>query len=223
MSDNTDTHSGFTLVEVLIALTVSTILVGVLLTVTFSFYGNTIRNSTEARLAVESQTILRSIVEELRVSSGIRASNIILDINGPAGGWTTDNDSLVLIIAKPVVDINNDYVIDPNTGSPYQNELVYYAVDNRLYKRYLADTAAPGNMFTTSCPPALATGSCPADVVLTEHFQNMSFTFYDQNDTVTASLADAQSIELKIDMLQQSFGQPVDFQNDIRMTMRNAL
>lgn len=214
---------GFTIVETLVAITIAGILVGTLLTVTFFWYGNTIQNSTQARLAVESQNILRSIVEELRVSSGIRASNTITDPNAPGGNWTTSNASLVLIISSPVLDASNNFVISPVTGDPYQNEIVYYAVDGTLYKRYLANPSAPGNTFTTSCPQNLATNTCPADVILSRYFKDMTFTFYDQDDAVTNTHTAARSIYMTILMEQDAFGKNVTFTNNIRMTMRNSL
>lgn len=222
-STNPIKSAGFTVTELLIAVAVSGILAGVLLTFTFLSYGGTIQNSSEARLAVESQNILRSVVEELRVSSGVRATNSLNDPNAPGGAWTTSNSDLVLIISTPVTDNSNQYVIDPLTGGPYQNEIVYYAQGNTLYKRYLANSAASGNLFKTSCPEALASDTCPADVKLSEHFKNMSFVFYDQDDVETTTLASVRSIKLNIDMEQKSFGRTVSFNNSIRMTMRNSL
>lgn len=222
MLDNTRNRQGFTIVEILIAVVVSGILIGILLTVTFMFYGGSIKASTEARLAVESQNILRSVVEELRISSGVRGNNTVTDPNAPGGAWTTSNDDLVLIISMPVVDSSNQYIIDPVTGGPFQNEFVYYAVDGTLYKRYLA-AATPGNMYKTSCPPAIANASCPADVVLSKHFKDLSFVFYDQDDNVTTDLAAARSIKLDIEMEQAAFGRKINFSNSIRMTMRNSL
>lgn len=221
MSDNTNTSRGFTIVELVIAVVVAGILVTTLLTVTFSFYGNSIRSSTQARLAVESQNILRSIVEELRISSGVRASNTNSDPNAPVGGWTTSNASLVLIISTPVLDSSNNYVINSTTGELYQNEIVYYANNKTLYKRYLADASAPGNQMKRSCPPAIATGTCPADVVLSNHFKDMNFVFYDQDNVTTTNLPLARSVQMIIDMEQNAFGSILTFNNKIRVTMRN--
>lgn len=223
MSDNTKNQNGFTIVEAIIAVVVAAILVTTLLTVTFSFYGNSVRTSTQARLAVESESILRSMVEELRISSGVRASNTISDPNAPAGGWTTSNSSLVLIISTPVFDSSNNFVIDSTTGEPYQNEIVYYATNGTLYKRYLANSSAPGNLFKTSCPAASATSTCPADVALSSHFKDMSFVFYDENNAITSTLSAARSVKMTIDMEQSAFGNIITFTNNIRMTMRNKV
>jgi prepilin-type N-terminal cleavage/methylation domain-containing protein len=216
-------QAGFTIAELLVAIGIVGLLMVPATMVMISFYGATIRNSTEARLAVESQNILRSMVEELRTSSGVRASNTITDTNAPAGGWTTSNASLVLIISTPVTDTNNNYVIDSLTGDPYQNELIYFVNNSVLYKRYLANTSATGNRYKTSCPVASATASCPADVQLSDHFKAMSFEFYDQDDNITTTLSAARSIKLLLDMEQKTFGQTITFSNNIRVTMRNSL
>jgi prepilin-type N-terminal cleavage/methylation domain-containing protein len=215
-------QAGFTVAELLVAIgIISIILVPATLAITH-FYGATIVNSAQARLAVESGNLLRSVVEELRTSSGIRANNTIADANAPIGGWTTSNASLVLIISTPVTDTSNNYVIDPLTGDPYQNELVYFANNGVLYKRYLANASATGNRYKTSCPLNLSTASCPPDVVLTEHFEDMNFIFYDQDDAETTVLDNARSIKLLLDMEQQTFGQTITFSNSIRITLRNS-
>lgn len=214
--------SGVTLVELVVVITVGAILIVPTVTVMFGFYSNTIKNNLQARLAVESQNILRSVVEELRVSSGVRAINTIVDSNAPGGSWTTSNANLVLIISTPVLDSSNDFVIDPSTGYPYQNELVYFAENGKLYKRYLANSAATGNRYKTSCPAALATATCPADVKLSDNFKTMSFLFYDQDNNATTTLADARSINLTIQMERKTFGQTIEFANNIRITLRNS-
>lgn len=218
-----NSQAGLTVTELVVAVAVIGLLIVPVTLFIMYFYGGVIKNGVYANLAIESENVLRSVVEELRVSSGVRSSNTISDPNAPSGGWTTSNASLVLIISTPVLDNNNQYVIDTATGDPYHNELVYFASGGKLYKRYLANSSATGNRFKTSCPAALATASCPADVVLSEHFKDMSFVFYDQDDAVTSVLTDARSIKLILDMERKAFGETIDFQNNIRITMRNSL
>jgi len=216
-------QAGFSIVELVTVLSVASVLLIATMTVSVYFYGSTVKSNLQARLAVESQNILRSIVEELRVSSGVRATNANADPHAPAGGWTTSNASLVLIIATPVIDTANNFVINPTTGEPYQNEIVYFANGNTLYKRYLADVNAPDNRFKTSCPATLATADCPADVKLSDTFKTMNFTFYDQDDVQTIDLAAARSINMTIYMERKTFGDTLTFTNNIRITLRNSL
>lgn len=223
MSASINRSKGFTIVELLVAIVVGSILIGTMLTVTFLFYGGTIKENFQSRLAVESGNLLRSITDELRTSSGVRSSNTISDPNAPGGQWTTSNASLVLIISTPVIDGSGNFVMNPLTGAPYQNEIVYFAQGGTLYKRYLANPDAPGNRYKTSCPQGLASASCPADVVLSHHFKDMQFVFYDQDDQVTTDLSAARATKLTIQMHQTTFGgQDIDFNNTIRITMRNS-
>lgn len=214
---------GMTIAELLVVTAVASLLIVPTVTVVLYFYGDTVTSNLQSRLAVESQNILRSMVEELRVSSGIRSSNTISDPNAPGGGWTTSNASLILIISTPALDTANNFIMDPLSGDPYQNELVYFAVGNTLYKRYLANSSATGNRFKTSCPAALATASCPPDVEMTPHFEAMNFVFYDQDDIATTTLTDARSIKLLIEMKRRVGGRDIQFDNNIRVTLRNSL
>ncbi len=223
MSDNTKySQSGFTVAELLITTAIAGIVLIAISSFMLSFYGGIIATNTEAKLAVESQAILQNIVEELRVSSGVRATNTITDTNAPGGAWTTSNDDLILIISTPVLNDSNDFETSPVTGSPYQNEIVYFAQNGALFKRTLANTNAAENDIVTSCPQASSTPSCPPDVKMTDNFEDMSFEFYDQDDVITSDLPTARSIKLTIDMLKKTYGRTITFRNTIRITLRNT-
>lgn len=223
---NKQRTTGFTLIELLIVITVIGILTAAIAGVYFLFFTTTLRTNNQARLSVESQDILRSVVEELRVSSGVRQDSVP-DSHVVGGGstWQTNNSNLVLIIAKPAVNTSNQVLINTSLGEPYMNEIVYFAIDSTLYKRYLADSTAPGNKFTTSCPLAYATATCPADVELSKHFKDMTFVFYDGNNAVinqtSGDITEAHSVTISIVLEHHAFGQTVSFSNDIRMTLRN--
>ena len=219
-------QGGFTLPEVIVTLFIVAILSAALMTIYFIFFNQSVRNSFHARLAVESQSILRLIVEELRVSSGVRATSMPdSHVLGGASTWSTSNSNLVLIIATPAVDSSNNILFNTSAGAPYMNEMVYFASNGSLYRRQLADSNAIGNKYKTSCPAAYATSTCPQDALLTNHFKSLSFTFYDQDNVVisqsTGDITKARSIELTIEMEHKTFGETVRYTNKIRMTMRN--
>lgn len=228
MSANTKSArgKGFTLVEILIIITLIGLLIGPIIGGMFYFYGGTVASTRRAGLALEAQTILRVISGELRVSAGVREQTTVEDPN-KAGGWQTSNDNLVMIMATPALDSNNDFIINPDSEEPYQNELVYYAEDSTLYKRTLARPDAADNTATTSCPPESATSSCPPDKMLTDNFKGMSFTFYDLNNQVlgeaTDDLAEARSIKMVITMEDRAFGRTITLDSDMRVTLRNIL
>lgn len=214
-------QAGLTIVELLVVIGVASVLLIAFFTVSIYMYGDTVRSSLYAQLASESQLILRSVVEELRQSSAIRETNQNPDANAPGGTWTTSNSNLILIISTPALDSSNNFIVNPDTGYPYENEIVYFTNSGRLFKRYIANAAAIGNNRKTSCPQAVSSDSCPPDVLMSSNFKDLNFVFYDQDDTQTTSIAASRSIKLLIQMERKAYGKTLTFDNTIRITMRN--
>lgn len=212
---------GSTLVELLVIITVTSILAIVFLDTITNFYSVITRNNASSDLTITSQNLLRSTVETLRVGDGVRQTNSISDANAPGGGWSTSNSDFVIVIASPALDSSRSYIIDPSTGSPYMNELVYYKNGALLMQRVLANPDATGNSLKTTCPPEIATANCPADKQLAEYVKTMLFTLYDQDDIVTNDPLAARSIKIDLAMERDLSGAPLTLNNSIRVTLRN--
>lgn len=219
MSDNK--QKGFTIAELAIAVSVGAILMIAFMTVITDYFMIITRDNASIDMTNSSQNLLRSTVELLRLSNGVRQTNSINDPNAPNGGWNTSNSSFVIVIDTPATDKNHNYIIDPDTGSPYMNELVYYKDGTSLMKRTLANPSAIGNSVVTTCPPGIATPTCPADSDLADNFQSMSFTLYDQDAAVTTDPTQARSIGITLDMQRSVFGTSISLNNSIRATLRN--
>lgn len=215
------TQTGVTLVELLVVIATASVLFVAFFSVSIYMYGDTIRGSLYAQLAAESQSILRSVTEELRQSSAIHQANANPDSHAPGGTWTTSNSNLILIISTAALDSSNNFILDPDTGYPYENEIVYFTSGGRLYKRYLANSAATGNTRKTTCPQSLSSASCPPDILMSNNFKTLNFVFYDQDDAVTTNITAARSIKLLIQMERRTYGKALTFDNTIRITMRN--
>jgi prepilin-type N-terminal cleavage/methylation domain-containing protein len=143
---------GFTITELVISLTVAGILAVVLFTATFYYYVNAAQSETITNLALESQTILTQLTEDIRLADSIASSNAISDPNGPGGGWTTSDPSNIIIIESPAVDSSRNIIYDTGTGYPYRNEFIYFISGTNMYKRVLANSSATGNTAKTTCP-----------------------------------------------------------------------
>lgn len=218
MSDN---NKGFTLPELVISISVMGILSVSLFSAMTYYFANITRNNLLIAMTTDSQNLLRTTVEHLRYGAGVRQTNSITDANAPVGGWNTSNANFVIIIATPAVDASNEYIIDASTGAPYNNELVYFRQGNTLYKRTLAHPDATGNTASTSCPEALASASCPADIELINDLNSMVFTLYDQDDVVTNDPLAARSVKIDLSLYKDTFGPPLTLDNSIRVTLRN--
>ena len=219
-ASNKESDGGFTIPE----LTVSIIIMGILIVSLFTFatyyFTSVTRFDAFVQMSADSQNLLRSTVEQLRYGAGVRQASTITDANGPPGGWNTSNADFVIIIAVPAVDTDDNYIIDTSTGSPYNNELVYFKDGTNLYRRTLSNPAATGNNLTTSCPLAVSSSSCPPDSRLVENLDTMVFTLYDQDDAVTADPLLARSVKIDLGLKKLSFGNPLTLDNSIRVTLR---
>ena len=214
-------QSGLTIVELMISIGIAGVLATVLLTVSLTFFGSTIRSQVTSEMIVESHFALRTLTEDLRLGESILAAPTLTDANEPAGGWATSDSGNVLIISAPAVDSNNQVIYDESTGNPYTNELIYFVDDGVLHKRFLKNTLAAGNSVTTSCPEAAASSSCPADREYTTHADDIGLTFYDLNNVETADPTQARSVRFNLSMSRRVFGSTVNFDNSILVKLRN--
>lgn len=224
MSDNNQinrSQAGFTLVEVTVVVTVMALIAITFLGIVTNFFVVINRNNKLTEMTISSQNLLRSTVENIRYSEGVRQINQITDANAPVGGWNTSNANFVIILSVPALDSSRNYIIDSTTGIPYMNELVYYKNNSTLMRRTLANTGAAGNNLQTTCPLALATTSCPSDVELAPYVYSMLFTLYDQNGATTTSAPLARSVKIDLTMKQNNPGDPISVSNAIRVTLRN--
>lgn len=214
-------QDGFTIPELTVAIVVALIVSALSLLIFITFYGSVLRSDAESRMVVDSQILLRNLVDELRISTGIRENNLNSDPYAPGGGWATDLNNAILIVALPARDSDKNFIIDPLTGEPYENEIVYFAQDDILYRRSIPHPDAEGNTLGPTCPKQNATESCIPDRELSDDFSSLNFTFYDQDNNETETTALARSVEMNIALGRTIFGAPVEITNNIRMTMRN--
>ncbi len=221
MSDNIK-NTGFTIVELVIALTVGMTLTILVTSFTFSLFKDTVQAQTETHMLMDSQILLSRVAEDIRFSSSILETNNIDDSYQP-GGWNTDNENHILILSTPAQDSSRNFVVDEDTGNPYQNEIVLYSDGNNLYKRVLANPDVVDNRTTTTCPTGES--GCRNDPLLTTQFDDMNFIFYDQDgaviDQAAGNISEARSIEIVVLMVDRKLGETIELDNQVRMTLRN--
>ena len=214
-------QDGFTMTELVISITIAGVLAFVLFSATFYYYVSTAQAQTATDLALESQSILTQLTEDIRLSDAISSTNAIADSNAPPGGWTTSDPSNIIIIENPAIDSSRNIIYNASTGNPYRNEFVYFQSGSKMYKRVLANSAATGNTATTTCPAASSSPSCPPDRLFSSNASNLTFTFYDASDNTTSNATQARSVSLQVDMAKKVFGKNISLSNTTRVTLRN--
>ena len=211
---------GFSIMELVIATAISSIIATVMIGISIYFFGDVLQARATTQMAMESQLILTQLVEDIRLSDSIGSSNQIADASQP-GGWTTNDPSNIIIINSPAIDSNRDIIYDSTTGYPYRNEVIYFASGTTMYRRMLKNPNATGNTAVTTCPAATASPTCPEDRKYTDSISNLTFTFYDSNNTSTSDASLARSVELTVNMSRKIYGKTVTMSNSTRTTLRN--
>ena len=208
--------AGFTIIELLIAVSVAAIVSAILVTICVELYGTTVKQQIYSEMIVESQQVLVKMLDDVRFSDTILAANSIADPNN-AGGWTTSAPTLV--VGEPAYDSTRKLIYDPSTSYPYKNNIIYFLSGSTMYRRVLKNTNATGNVAITTCPSAVA--SCPKDIELATRVASLSFIFYDSDNNVTATSTSARSVQVSIVMSSKTFGQTISLTNTLRGTLRN--
>ena len=213
--------NGFTVTELVVAITLVGLLIVPVVQTSLRFYADATSSNRKASIALESQATLQKFTEDLRMASGIDATNIIADPN-KSGGWTTNSSNHVLILSVPAQNNVGGFIINSSTQKTYKNEIIYYTDGTNLYRRTLPDSNASGNSMVRSCPPESTTLDCPADVTLTNHFDSSSFSFYDSNGAPTGDAAAARSVKITLTTSDAVLNNPTVVTNTIQVALRNT-
>lgn len=216
-------QAGFTLLELLVSLVIMTILSLTLA----SFIATWLEASTMAQarsnLLTNAETALDTITTDIRLSGDADLNNRWPDPNAPGApsnqlSWQSTGTTLVL--AKAAVDANNNIIFsDQDEYISQKDNEVYYLSGSTLYRRTIASPDA-NDAAKTTCPPASASSSCPADKTVATGVTNFSVQYYDANDALVAPDS-ARSIQLAITMSSVQNGETINASYATRMVFRN--
>lgn len=215
--------NGYTLVEVVIALTVTSMLMFIIIDFTTNSIVQYSNTEIRSQLINDAQSSLDAISTDIRLSGNADMNNRWPDENAPNApsdeySWASTPNTFVL--ASAVEDTNGDIVFeDPALYIPKKNNNVFFIAGNKLYKRTIA-APVDNNSVTTSCPGNKATANCPADRVLLDNVDTFAVKYYNAlNEEVTPS--DARSIELYVNLKKVTYGRTVSADYSTRMVFRN--
>lgn len=214
---------GFTLVESIIALVVSSAIITVLVVFTISSITNFSTATTRAYLLDQAQLGLDVIKNDIRLSASADQANRHPDNHAPDApddlfSWQGDNQTLILATAVED-EAGNILFADPSEYISHKNNSIYYLDGGSLYKRVLA-ADVEGNKAVTTCPPAAASSSCPADRLILENVDSLTLSYRDGEDNAVAP-ANARSVEVAVTLRQTKFGRDIEVSYQSRMVFRN--
>ncbi len=106
LSLSTYNQKGFTLLELLIAIPLATIITTVMIGTLFSQYTEVLIGSAKSNLRAEGQSLLINLQDELlfTIAYGETLDVLLVDVHQPTGGWRYDTSPQTLIINEIALD-----------------------------------------------------------------------------------------------------------------------
>lgn len=205
-----DSEPGFTIVELLIIISMTALFVSIVAFFGFNYWryafqlqsdqdtfvdrlnaGDFIRDNVGTASGLISETsIPESHVTNPDPTDGPNYWQTIHAIPGntatPASGLTTP------LVYYKRFSTNSSGAFIMNGIAPYEDEFVLYldGSTKQLRQRSIANPSASGNKLKTSCPPADATTACPADKLLAQNVASIDTRYFSR----TGNLLDWTSI-----------------------------
>ncbi len=217
-------QAGYTLIELMVAVTIVSLLGLLVLGFLTDGSANSLRKITRSDLLREAQAALDIATKDIRYASGAATSNTWPDSNAPGApgnllSWQSDGDTLVL--SPPATDASGDFLYaDAATFLPHKNNLVYFVAGGTLYRRTIA-AAVAGNTAVSTCPPATATPSCPADLLVASAVDEFTVTYLDSSNAPVAP-SGAHSAKLELGLERVSGAQSIKTSYTIQVVFRNG-
>jgi hypothetical protein len=223
-------------------------------------WGSTASLENDSETFVTREDAGDSLREAFNAASGLINQNGIADTHTdnpdttiPSGNfWTpihavpgttnmpTTGTTPVLYFQAPSVDSSKNFIL--NGSLSYQDNFVLYldSSNKSLMLRSLANPSATGDRILTSCPPNLATSTCPADRVVAADVSAMSMRYFSRSgnlldwtsivDPITGAyigpdFPSVEVLELTLQLHRKSTlhsGAATDNQTIVRIAFRNG-
>lgn len=193
---------GFTIVELLVVMTLSLLFSGMVLSFALDYWGGvaSLQNSNDT--LVSRQNAGDTLRYNLNRATGLITQNSIPDPQAatpdpaqPSGSYwqilhavpqtvqmpTAGSYAPIFYYTSPSVNINHQQIM--NGSQPYYDEFVLYLNGNtkQLLMRTLANPNASGNQLKTTCPKANATATCPADRIVATDIYSVGVNYFSRS------------------------------------------
>lgn len=195
-------HRGVTLVELLVVMTVSFALMGVITGFALNFWGHTVTLSGDQATVVSRLNVSTYLNKFIGQGYGFVNQNDIPDNNtgkpdpaiasgkywipihavpGTTNMGASGTITPLLYFRKPSIDSTKNIVLNGNT--PYEDNYILYldGSTKQFRSRALANTTAPANATKTSCPPATTTTACPSDAVISDDVSSVGLRYFSRS------------------------------------------
>lgn len=199
---DTPNQSGLTIVELIVVMSVSFAMIGLVTGFALNFWGNTVSLSNSQNTLVSRLNASDYLHKSIGQATGFVNQNDIQDNNTGApdpaivsGKYWVPVHAIPGLIpigaagsTQPVFyyrqpSINTTKNIAMNGKIPYEDNVILYmdGTTKQLRSRVLANTSAPANQARTTCPPVTVTASCPADRVIADDVTGVNLRYFSRS------------------------------------------
>jgi prepilin-type N-terminal cleavage/methylation domain-containing protein len=216
-----DGRGGFTLVELVLTITLVSILSLVLADFVAGWLQTSDLAQARANLLTNAQSALDNVTDDIRLSGSADENNRWPDPNAPgANDFSWQSNASTLVLARIATTAQREVIFsDPAQYITEKDNVVYYVSNKALYRRIIA-ADDPNTSAISTCPPASATASCPADSLVARDVTAFSISYYDADDQVVIA-DEAQAVQLAITLSYANGGRTVTADYNTRMVFRN--
>ena len=192
-------QKGFTVVELLVVIVATGLIMGLVFNFFWQYWQYAEKSQSDLDAFTARLDISDYIRENVGTSSGLITQNSITDPNAnvpdavaganywetvhPVPGTKNTNtaqDQSLLYYKRFSQDNTKNFIF--NGTNPYEDEFVMYLNrSGEIRVRTLANSNAAGNGQTTSCPPEIATTTCPADKFLIGDVSSVAVRYFSRS------------------------------------------
>lgn len=220
-------QAGFTLIELLIVLLVVSILSLALSNFIATWLIASGQANASSALQTNVETALDQITLDIELSGSAESSPHNNDPNAPSGGWQYGPTTLILAHIATNSSGNAIYVNSIYKYITVKDDYIYYLSGTTLYRRIIS-SGVSGDTAVTTCPPSLATATCPADKTIATGVTYWTAAYYNGDNSTTntdgsaVTPAQARSIQPSLTITSTYDGHTINASYTTRMVFRNV-
>lgn len=220
-SDKRNTQLGVTLVELVIAISVTIILSISIVSLIVVWLQQYSISSVRNNLSTDAQATIRRMSDDVRKSTKLLTANAVNDANAPTppGNWTSNSTRLVLAQSPRKSNGDLAYAAGTYTGTP--DSIIYYVNNGSMYRRVIpANYAGNVNLPLVTCAGTSAIGGCASDLKIGSDIKSINYVFYTKSGAVTTDPNLTTSIKMTLQLEKNQAGQTVTSTSSTVMTPR---
>jgi prepilin-type N-terminal cleavage/methylation domain-containing protein len=187
-------QAGFTLLELLLAISVSSLLIVAVGNYASTSISGGNQDYNKTLVLTNAKEAVGIVARQIIAAKSVESVNSLPDAKAPGNGAT-------LILAVPSRNAGGDIIyIDGLHASLYTDNVIFYlnASSHRLYRRRVANASAPGNVALTTCPPSGASAGCPADADVVDDVANLVTTYLDSNNNAVSLPSGTEAVNYTV-------------------------